>query len=1063
MSVDRNWHTATLLPCGEVLVVGGQTAGSTVLRSAERYNPKTKTWRLTGSLATGRWRHTAMLLLDGRVLVTGGFNGGELSSAELYDPATETWSATAGPMTAGRYHHLATLLPSGRVLITGGFATATAELFNPVSGTFTATGSGLQFGLGSSATLLPNGRVLTVGGAFASAASRFYDPVNGAWMVGPSLTPDRDTHAAALLLDGRVLVAGGSASPNSSTLFDVGRGELASWRPSIGGASDPVLRGTALDVTGAGFQGLGEGSTGLGYMHSATNYPLVQLRRLDSEQVRWLPVEPTVGWSGTSFRSTPLNGFPNGPALVTVFTNGIPGVSRSVMVECPPPTIDLPPTSASVCVGSSAVFSATATAPGSDCPGYQWRKGGVLLAEAAPFSGVTTPTLTISPTGLAESGTYTVEVSLACSSTVVTSAPATLSVNPPIGAVDASLSGPASVCTTCLGGTLSESHAGGGAVTHQWGYRTTSGGAITDIPFATSPSYVLNGADFPAEANYFMVVKVTATCGGLVISDEVPVTVANTVGPADEVPFFTVTSRDSRNVLEWVYPAAFDTIRIRFTTGSPCVFPTDGGSSGTLLLDRIGSAGARDSFPHDPVVNGTTYCYTIFVDTGGGVWSTGEKNSASPFPTAGPLKWAFHSGMFSTTAPTVGGAGVIATNNDNAVHAMTRGPGGGEWPPGWKPVMLGGAVQNRSPIVPITVGSSSEVVFLGAQDGNVYAIDAALGAAAAAPWPAPAVAGALVQAAPAGLFTAFSGAFNYLLVGTRVADADNVFNAFDPADGSLEGTFDNGGAGNGIGIISSMAAVDYATSRVYFTSRVRAGGSANTLWCLELGPPPLVFSLAWARDDLGDIESAPVLRGGRVYVGSTNGGGTLYSIDAATGSSADDRTFVHGDGPVKGFVFPDRNSPTGDLYFAGDTRVWGVTEIGTVLANKYVAGIPLPGGAVPSTLLFHTASHFIYVGGSDGWLHQLDTLEASPSFNAAVQLIASPLTLGAPSLDREYGLVHIGSEAGAFFAVEVPLPACVTSCAGKPAGTPCSSFGANPCTEVCLASTAGSCTDGGGA
>ena len=63
------------------------------------------------------------------------------------------------------------------------------------------------------------------------------------------------------------------------------------------------------------------------------------------------------------------------------------------------------------------------------------------------------------------------------------------------------------MCTTCLGGTASESHAGGGAVTHQWGYRTTSGGAITDIPFATSPTYVLNGADFPAQANYFLVVE----------------------------------------------------------------------------------------------------------------------------------------------------------------------------------------------------------------------------------------------------------------------------------------------------------------------------------------------------------------------------------------------------------------------------------------------------------------------------------------------------------------------------------------------------------------------------
>ena len=120
--------------------------------------------------------------------------------------------------------------------------------------------------------------------------------------------------------------------------------------------------------------------------------------------------------------------------------------------------------------------------------------------------------------------------------------------------------------------------------------------------------------------------------------------------------------------------------------GSPCAFPVNGDTSGVLLLDRIGAAGARDSFAHDPAPNGTTFCYRLFVDTtGGGVWSIGKTNSGKPFPTAGPLKWAFHSGMFSTTAPTVGGAGIIATNNDNAVHSMRRGPGGGEWPAGWKP------------------------------------------------------------------------------------------------------------------------------------------------------------------------------------------------------------------------------------------------------------------------------------------------------------------------------------------------------------------------------------------
>jgi len=1051
MSIDRNWHTATLLPCGEVLVVGGETVGSVILASAERYNPKTKLWRPTAPLATGRWKHTATLLADGRVLVTGGFNGGQLSSAQIYDPVAETWSATAGPMTVGRYHHLATLLPSGKVLISGGFNVATAELFNPATGTFAGTGSSpFPLGFGSTATLLPNGRVLAVGGFFAAASSSVYDPAIGTWTNGPGVAPARDSHAATVLIDGRVLVAGGSGVPTSSVLYDLGRGENTAWRPDAALVTDPVVRGSALSVNGSSFEGIGEGSTGAGYMHSATNYPLVQLRRLDNELVKWLPVDPVNGWSNVSFRSTPVTGIPSGPALVTVFTNGIPSTSRTVMLECPPPTINIPPSDATVCAGGSATFSVTAMAPGSDCPSYRWRMGGVPLSDVSPYSGTRTASLVIAPASSAEAGSYDVQVSLACSSTVVTSAPATLTVTPAIGAVDASIAGPASVCTSCTGGTASETHAGGGSVAHQWGFRLFSGGPITDIPLATLATYVLNGADFPGAGNYFLVVRVTPTCGVPTVSDEVPVNVSSTTTPSDDVSFFTVTSRDSRNVLEWVYPTAFSSVRIRYTTGEPCVYPVDGDTDGFLLTDQSGTAGAHDSFPHDPAVNGTTYCYTVFVATGA-PWSTGRTNSGKPFSTAGPLKWAFHSSLFSTTAPTVGGFGVIAVNNDSAVHAMQRGTSGGEWPAGWKPVRLGGSVQNRSPIVPIPVGSSSSVVFLGAQDGNVYAVDAAVGAAGPSPWPAPAPAGGIVEAAPAGIFTAFTGAFNYLLVGTREAGANNFFQAYDPANGALIATFTNGGPPNGIGIISSMAAVDYATSRVYFTSRARPGGSQNTLWCLQLGAAPNVFTLAWARNDLGDIESAPVLRGGRVYVGSTNAGGTLYSIDAATGSAPSDRSYVHGDGPVKGFVFPDRNSPTGDLYFATDNSVWGVTEIGVTLANKYGSAIPLPGAAVPSTLLFHAASHFIYVGGSDGWLYQIDTLAAAPTADWAVSLGPSPLTIGAPSLDIGFGLLHVGSEPGTFFAVSVPVGAanlCTKSCAGKPPGFACTTT-APPCTQTC--------------
>ena len=97
----RYEHTATLLSNGKVLVAGGVAYG--VLSSAELYDPVSGAWSLPGNLNAPRYRHTATLLPNGKVLVTGGFNDGfqgpvgsprvaPLNSAELYDPATGTWS-----------------------------------------------------------------------------------------------------------------------------------------------------------------------------------------------------------------------------------------------------------------------------------------------------------------------------------------------------------------------------------------------------------------------------------------------------------------------------------------------------------------------------------------------------------------------------------------------------------------------------------------------------------------------------------------------------------------------------------------------------------------------------------------------------------------------------------------------------------------------------------------------------------------------------------------------------------------------------------------------------------
>jgi hypothetical protein len=450
-------------------------------------------------------------------------------------------------------------------------------------------------------------------------------------------------------------------------------------------------------------------------------------------------------------------------------------------------------------------------------------------------------------------------------------------------------------------------------------------------------------------------------------------------------------------------------------------FPTAPGEPGSSQVYYGGTPGAKVRHPHPTGLgsNGQTFYYAAFVHLTASPWlSAGRFVRGRPFDVSGDVKWAFSTGGFSVTPPTVGGAGVIATSNDMAVHAMARGaasPPGGEWPSGWRPFQVSGPVQSRPPVVPITVNTASPVVFLGSQDGRVYSLDGARGGNALVPWPEYDV-GQGVQAAPAGLFKDFGADYDYLLVGTRDTAADNALVAVDPLTGGFLGSFTNGGGANGIGIVNGMATVDYLQPpHVYFTSHARAAGGP-TLWCQELTATPAVFASCpgWTHAALGDIDCSPVVRGGRVYVGSGSGGGTVYSVDAATGAA--DRSFLHGDGQVKGFVFPDRGSDSN--YFATDNRVWSFSDTTSGLSENFPPGGISLDGARPSAVLFVPGSHYLYVGASNGRLYEIDTATGTYTWE---QLGDGKAVVGAPSLDRETSLVHVGTEAGVFYAVSVPL------------------------------------------
>ena len=284
LAFARANHFVTELPTGELLVVGGHGGGG-VLDSTEIYDPDANTFTAGATLNQARQGHSAWLLPNGLVLVSGGNNNPSgdwdiqtnfLSSAELYDPATQTFSTTGnminatsygnviplwtgkllvagggkkeaelytpempgtpetwvatGNMVTPRTSHLWNLLDDGRVLITGGLDSAgnplaSAELYDYLTGTFTSTGIMRSARQHHKSTLLYTGKVLVTGGRpFATSnvlkSAELYDPASGTFTLTGNMSQFRRYHRATELPNGKILITGGlGGTTNASNSF----------------------------------------------------------------------------------------------------------------------------------------------------------------------------------------------------------------------------------------------------------------------------------------------------------------------------------------------------------------------------------------------------------------------------------------------------------------------------------------------------------------------------------------------------------------------------------------------------------------------------------------------------------------------------------------------------------------------------------------------------------------------------------------------------------------------------------------------------------------------------
>jgi N-acetylneuraminic acid mutarotase len=237
---SRYGYTVTLLSNGKVLITGGvgNSTGKTI-NSTEIYDPATNLWSNGASMNATRFDHSATLLPDGKVLVAGGQSGQyyyPTLTAEIYDPAANSWTNVAS-MHVERFKHIAVLLPNGKLLVAYGPANGSfspgatgsadsqgsAETYDPAANTWTASGMTMQLP-GFSTTKLANGQMLLVGGpspstAGASTFTQIFNPATNTWSVAAPLNTAREYHTATLLQNGKVLVVGGDSTIDYTLYF----------------------------------------------------------------------------------------------------------------------------------------------------------------------------------------------------------------------------------------------------------------------------------------------------------------------------------------------------------------------------------------------------------------------------------------------------------------------------------------------------------------------------------------------------------------------------------------------------------------------------------------------------------------------------------------------------------------------------------------------------------------------------------------------------------------------------------------------------------------------------
>eukprot|EP01043_Picozoa_sp_COSAG02_P043907 COSAG02_NODE_3865_length_6124_cov_27.767303_7_plen_272_part_00 len=226
LPAERRGAASLGLPDGRTMLIGGGSNVGQALASVLVLAADGSAWSDLPSLAGARFYTAATLLPDGKVLVAGGISGKSgvadgttLNTAELWDPATQKWTALP-PMVNERIQAAACVLPTGRVAVVGGGGKyggdrPDGEVFDPVKREWEPLGAWMAEAHSCISAVAVAGGMLLVSVDEDDQQNELYDEESGRWFQLPHVMVKPRYGAGLVSVPAGALVAQASSSSRS--------------------------------------------------------------------------------------------------------------------------------------------------------------------------------------------------------------------------------------------------------------------------------------------------------------------------------------------------------------------------------------------------------------------------------------------------------------------------------------------------------------------------------------------------------------------------------------------------------------------------------------------------------------------------------------------------------------------------------------------------------------------------------------------------------------------------------------------------------------------------------